>query len=69
MFFLLLENPVNRNYFLDKENLDLVFRKNIFIYLFWTEYIFSDLDFILLINLKIQIKTLKNYFFILFFKI
>jgi hypothetical protein len=62
MFFLLLENPVNRNYFLDKENLDLVFRKNIFIYLFWTEYIFSDLDFILLINLKIQIKILKNYF-------
>jgi hypothetical protein len=62
MFFLLLENPVNRNYFLDKKNLDLVFRKNIFIYLFWTEYIFSDLDFILLINLKIQIKTLKNYF-------
>ena len=62
MFFLLLENPVNRNYFLDKENLDLVFRKNIFIYLFWTEYFISDLDFILLINLKIQIKTLKNYF-------
>jgi hypothetical protein len=41
MFFLLVEKSVNRKYFLDKEKLNMIFRKKIiFVYLFWVEYIF-----------------------------